>query len=507
MSQKEPIFTYLKSISEFIPVPFWWMSLDKVVLGCNQVCLKSIGASKEDEYVGKNAHEIYNDDYIANQFNTWIGEVIATQISSQKEHIITDLKTGKIKHFSGTFAPLKNEIGKVIGVIGTSIDITVEKELANLKYERDIEAVRSEAHKNKILQEFGVIAAKVAHDISSPLMVANSSLRKMQNNKLYLDEQALLVEQSLNDIKNISGKILSTYREITGKDSKVKLHKVDDGNTKRYVLLSSLLENQIGFKKIEWQANPCKLELIVNDNARNIFAYISPTEFNRSFSNLLNNAYESLGSDNRNIYVKLEVEDYKFILSIRDTGRGIPQDKITCVLSGESSKHEGHGMGLSGAKAYFESIAGKLELTSKINNGTEIIIHLPIATDPSWFDRAINYNPNTRFAILDDSSTIIMLWQRVLSDLNLKCNYFMNVDDFMTWYDNQNYKENIVLFADYDLGNENFTGLDVVSKVKDIKSYLVTNHSEESWIQDIVKSQGLKLLPKKIIEHLIFNLY
>ena len=60
MNAKEPMFEYLESIAEMVPVPFWWMSLDKVVLGCNKVTLDAIGASKKSDYVSKNAFELYN---------------------------------------------------------------------------------------------------------------------------------------------------------------------------------------------------------------------------------------------------------------------------------------------------------------------------------------------------------------------------------------------------------------------------------------------------------------
>ena len=48
---------------------------------------------------------------------------------------IIDVRTGKYKYFMAIKSPLKNTEGTIIGIVGTSIDITAEKEAEQLKHE------------------------------------------------------------------------------------------------------------------------------------------------------------------------------------------------------------------------------------------------------------------------------------------------------------------------------------------------------------------------------------
>ena len=40
INEKEPIFEYLESVCEFVPVLFWWGILDKIALSGNKVGFK-----------------------------------------------------------------------------------------------------------------------------------------------------------------------------------------------------------------------------------------------------------------------------------------------------------------------------------------------------------------------------------------------------------------------------------------------------------------------------------
>ncbi|WP_448937133.1 PAS domain-containing protein, partial [Escherichia coli] len=88
--------------------------------------------------IGKNSYELYNNIEVADVLQKDINQVIETGKTSITEDKIIDVATGKYKYFSATRAPLYDKIGKIIGVIGTSIDITAEKELELRKNETQI---------------------------------------------------------------------------------------------------------------------------------------------------------------------------------------------------------------------------------------------------------------------------------------------------------------------------------------------------------------------------------
>jgi sensor histidine kinase regulating citrate/malate metabolism len=93
-------------------------------------------------------------------------------------------------------------------------------------------------------------------------------------------------------------------------------------------------------------------------------------------SNLLNNAYESL-RDKRKIIIRIDDTKNQIVLTVVDFGCGIPKNKIDSVLRGESLKAKGHGIGLSSAFQYMQSIGGQLLLRSNEKEGTEIQLFFP----------------------------------------------------------------------------------------------------------------------------------
>lgn len=72
----------------------------------------------------------------------------------------------------------------------------------------------------------------------------------------------------------------------------------------------------------------------------------------------------------------------QFVLSVSDTGIGIPEDEIQKALSvfgqvHRNQSHEGTGLGLPLCKMFAELHGGKLTLTSKVGEGTTVSIYLP----------------------------------------------------------------------------------------------------------------------------------
>jgi signal transduction histidine kinase len=69
---------------------------------------------------------------------------------------------------------------------------------------------------------------------------------------------------------------------------------------------------------------------------------------------------------------------------VKDTGIGIPQDKIDSIFqpfsqvdTGLTRKYEGTGLGLSISARLTEIMGGALEVESQVNVGTTFTLHLP----------------------------------------------------------------------------------------------------------------------------------
>jgi signal transduction histidine kinase len=102
-------------------------------------------------------------------------------------------------------------------------------------------------------------------------------------------------------------------------------------------------------------------------------------------SNLVSNAikYTPTGS----IQVRLQAEGSWCVLTVRDTGMGIPEAEISRIFdeffrasNARRSQIPGTGVGLAGVKELVERFEGELELASEGNQGSTFTVRLPLFT-------------------------------------------------------------------------------------------------------------------------------
>jgi signal transduction histidine kinase len=103
----------------------------------------------------------------------------------------------------------------------------------------------------------------------------------------------------------------------------------------------------------------------------------------RIILNLLSNAvkFTSFGGE---IMINIKDCDESICIIIKDTGRGIPENKLNNIFErfiqvdkSLTRDHEGSGIGLSLVKCLVELHGGTISVKSKLNHGTEFLIYLP----------------------------------------------------------------------------------------------------------------------------------
>lgn len=97
--------------------------------------------------------------------------------------------------------------------------------------------------------------------------------------------------------------------------------------------------------------------------------------FANSINNLINNAVKF--TPEGSVTVEAEIKDSFAIIKVKDTGIGIPQEKLDViwdefrqVSEGFSRSFEGTGLGLTIAKKYIELMGGKISAKSEVGKGT-----------------------------------------------------------------------------------------------------------------------------------------
>lgn len=166
-----------------------------------------------------------------------------------------------------------------------------------------------------------------------------------------------------------------------------------------------------------------------------------PTQIHQIVMNLATNAYHAMEKDGGELTVNLSqlmlgdieksprnlLPGQYACLSISDTGGGLTdevKDKMFDPFFTTKKKGKGTGMGLSVVQGIVNSIGGAIQAKSKIGEGTEFKIFVPIQmekSDPVSAEKDDRLVPGTeRILIVDDETSIITLEKQMLERTGYK---------------------------------------------------------------------------------------
>ena len=168
--------SFIRTILDTIPVKVFWKGLDQKFQGCNRLFLMDTGKETIDDLIGLTDYDMPWRDQ-AELYRAEDREVIQsgqTKIGLTHTHLLADGR--KVWHLT-TKIPLKNAEGEIIGVLGTTIDITTLKER-----EEEIRALNTELE-NRVEERTG------------DLQKANEELRNVLDNLTKTQERLLAAEK------------------------------------------------------------------------------------------------------------------------------------------------------------------------------------------------------------------------------------------------------------------------------------------------------------------------
>jgi signal transduction histidine kinase len=105
-----------------------------------------------------------------------------------------------------------------------------------------------------------------------------------------------------------------------------------------------------------------------------------PGQLNQVFLNVLSNAIDAI-DDKGTITISTAKINGSIRVSIKDTGRGIPEDiqsKIFEPFFTTKEVGQGTGLGLSICHSIIEKHSGSIEVKSEVGKGSEFLIAVPV---------------------------------------------------------------------------------------------------------------------------------
>jgi signal transduction histidine kinase len=172
-------------------------------------------------------------------------------------------------------------------------------------------------------------------------------------------------------------------------DDLLELSRINEGRIelrKERVKLSAVLRGAV--EAIAPLIEASGHQLIVNEPSNQVLLYADPVRLIQVVANLLNNSakYSARGGT---ITLTARAEGSEAMISVRDTGIGIPPEMLTRIFdmfvqvdSGLNRARQGLGIGLTLVKRLVEMHGGSVEGRSEgLGRGSEFIVRLPAFAD------------------------------------------------------------------------------------------------------------------------------
>ena len=230
-----------------------------------------------------------------------------------------------------------------------------------------------------------------------------------ENERIYTEYLANLSHEFRTPINIIynSCQLIDIYIEEGVKENLEKYNKVIKQNCHRiYRLVDNLIDSSViceGFYEINSvrvnlvdviedtvlsassYIESHEMEVVFDTDAEDIQTLCDPDKIERIMLNLLSNAVKYKREGTGRIEVSVFSREDHTKISIRDDGKGIPEEKLPTIFdrftrADKSFRRgqEGSGLGLYIAKALVELHKGSITAYSVLNEGSEFVITLPI---------------------------------------------------------------------------------------------------------------------------------
>lgn len=368
--------------------------------------------------------------------------------------------------------------------------------------------VRLLNHKNKELRAiiekdkgFKKSMGKAFHDLQSPLL----SIGVVANADELPEHKRVALKSAVINATDITNEALNQF-------SIRKTH-LPENSKRQPVLVSAILSEIVEDRRFKYAKSPINFEYKLNNLNAFLFIKISPCDFKRSISNLINNAIDSLPGTSGTIKVSLKANEEWVYIDIWDDGIGIPDKILQKLRKGTSVTHgkaeKGHGFGMAHVHDTLDKNYGEMNImssTRKENHGTTIALKFPKILSPDWIADEITFTKNDRIIILDDDESNHQVWQQKFSHIleklpDIRIKYFSSGAKVVDYINDLCLaeKEDISLLCDYELINQELNGLEVIKKCGISNSYLIANHFIDGGVKKQAVQKCVKIIPKELI--------
>ncbi len=438
-AERDTVSALLKTFTAAVPGVVYAKDLQGRMLVANHGTTELIGKPPAF-YLGKTDLEFLEDKAQARQIMANDQRIMRSGKVEQIEERV-DMPDGTETVWLSVKAPLLSDSGEVMGLIGSSIDVTARKnaeaalhELNQTLEERisaaitEREAAEAALRQSQKMEAVGQLTGGIAHDFNNLLAGISGSLelmkmRVVQGRVADIDRYLAIAQGAAQRAAALTHRLLAFSRRQT-------LAPVPTDVNALIVGMEALLRSSVG------PANPIKVQLAKDLGV----SQVDPAQVENALLNLCINARDAM-PDGGSIVIEtfnthlttgpeldpeLAEGDY-LAICVTDSGVGMAPEVIARAFEPfftTKPAGAGSGLGLSMIYGFAQQSGGQIRIRSEIGSGTTVCLYLPRhseqlapANEPEPLFRVDQVAGGKSVLVVDDESSIRVLVAELLTSI------------------------------------------------------------------------------------------
>ncbi len=213
-----------------------------------------------------------------------------------------------------------------------------------------------------------------SHELRTPLAILMGELEMALHSKRTAHEYQEIIASAIEEVSRLS-QVVKNLLELSRADAGQVPLDLKDLN------LSALLEDMVEDAMILAEE---KNILVRSTIEPRVMLHGDKVRLHQALLNIVDNAVKYTQSGG-NITISLRVQDHEALVSVSDSGFGIPEEDIPYIFDrfyrvdkSRSAEISGHGLGLSIVRWVVEAHRGRIKVTSTVGKGTIFFLWLPL---------------------------------------------------------------------------------------------------------------------------------